>query len=164
MTNRSTHVPTFQAASTPNETAMITASKSVVVASDTVGSMRWTMSLLTGSCEKMEVPKLPLSTPPNQRANCTAKGSSRPSCLRTASICTCVALSPTMIAAGSPGERCSSRKMNTATIAMTSTVESKRRMIKASIGANSQQNNDGQEKTMGGDAQQRFGSTRSTNT
>src|SRR5688572_22429229 len=40
-----------------------------------------------------------------------------------------VALSPAMIAAGSPGARCSSRKTKTATTAITGTIESSRRTM-----------------------------------
>ena len=45
---RSIQLPTFQAASTPNVTARVTATVSVVSASETVGSMRWPISLATG--------------------------------------------------------------------------------------------------------------------
>jgi hypothetical protein len=38
------------------------------------------------------------------------------------SICSDVALSPAMIAAGSPGDRCSSRNTKTPTVATTATV------------------------------------------
>ena len=62
-------VPTFQAASTPKLTASVTATISVVSASDSVGSMRWLTSFSTGSFEKIEMPRSPCSTAETQRKN-----------------------------------------------------------------------------------------------
>ena len=110
-------------------TASVTATISVVSASESVGSTRWLISFSTGSLEKIEMPRSPCSTAETQRKNCTGSGSSSPSCLRMPAICSAVALSPAMIAAGSPGERCSSRNTNTATMPITSTVEASRRRM-----------------------------------
>src|SRR5258707_8802402 len=58
--------------------------------------------------------------------NCSQMGLSRPSLCRIASMAAGVASSPAMIAAGSPGVRCSSRKTKSATITITGTVAARR--------------------------------------
>ena len=122
-------LPTFQAAITPNVTATVTAIAMVMSASESVGSMRWPISFRTGSLEKIEMPRSPPSTATSQRRNWVGSGSSSPRRCRIATICSGVALSPAMIAAGSPGERCNSRNTNTPTMPITSTVEPNRRAI-----------------------------------
>jgi len=92
-------------------------------------SLRWLISLATGSLEKIEMPRSPCSTAVTQRKNWTGSASSSPSWRRIAAIWSPVALSPAMMAAGSPGERCSSRNTNTATMPITSTVEASRRRM-----------------------------------
>ena len=78
MTVRSIHEPCFQAASTPSGTATVIATSIVSVASATVGSTRCLMSVVTGSPEKIDVPRSPRSRLPNQSPSCTCSGRSRP--------------------------------------------------------------------------------------
>ena len=59
ITDRSIHVPDFHAARTPNGTATSTAKIIVVVASANVGSIRCPISLVTGTLEKMLMPRSP---------------------------------------------------------------------------------------------------------
>jgi hypothetical protein len=61
ITDRSTQVPTFQAASIPSGTAMTTAISSDTIASAIVGSSRCTIMWLTGWLPKIELPKSPCS-------------------------------------------------------------------------------------------------------
>ena len=61
--------------------------------------------------------------------NCVHTGWSRPSLRRMPSISSGEALSPAMIAAGSPGVRCSSKNTNSATTSITGMVASRRRKI-----------------------------------
>ena len=63
-----------------------------------------------GGSEIREVPRLPPRSWPIQVKNCTGRGSFRPSEARMRSSCSGVAMSPAMIAAGSPGVSRSSRK------------------------------------------------------
>src|SRR5438067_9566603 len=113
------------------ETAIV--SRSVVVASASVGSTRSRMSWLTCFLKKNDSPKSPRRMRPSQMTNCSTSGRSRPRCARMASTSADVALSPAMMAAGSPAARRSSEKTTTATTAMTGIVARRRRPMYGSI-------------------------------
>ncbi len=129
MTKRSIAVPAFAAAVTPMVIASTTATESVVKASESVGSARWPISVATGSFQNMDLPRSPRTRLPAQTRNCFQMGSSSPSAVRICAMFCGVALSPAMMAAGSPGARCSSRNTNIATIAITGSMESRRRAM-----------------------------------
>ena len=78
MMTRSVIVPAFQAAITPIGTATRMAKMMVAMASASVGSSRWPISLATGRLEKMEVPRSPESSAPTQLKNWMWSGSFRP--------------------------------------------------------------------------------------
>ncbi len=108
---------------------MMTATAIVVAASEMVGSARCAISVVTGSPQNMELPRFPWARLTTQTTNCFQIGSSRPSFWRICAMLSGVALSPAMIAAGSPGARWSSRNTNSATMAITGSIESRRRAI-----------------------------------
>jgi hypothetical protein len=58
----STQLPAFQAATTPIGTAITTAKINVSTIRESVGSMRWAMSCVTGRLVKIEVPRSPWIT------------------------------------------------------------------------------------------------------
>src|SRR5262245_44802588 len=107
----------------------------VTVASARVGPTRCPISSLTCALKKNDSPRLPCKRLPTQIANCSMIGSFSPSRSRISAICAAVALSPAMIAAGSPGVRRSIRNTKIATIASTGTVARIRRATKASMRA-----------------------------
>ena len=74
----------------------------------------------------VDVPKSSRRQLPTQRKYCTTSGSSRPSCVWSAAISAAVASSPSIAAAGSPGVRCTSRKMTTDTMKMVGMSDSSR--------------------------------------
>ena len=78
MRTRSVRVRAFHAAMTPIGTATRMAKMMVAVASASVGSSRWPISLVTGRLEKIEVPRSPDRTAPTQLKNWTWSGSFRP--------------------------------------------------------------------------------------
>ena len=101
----------------------------VATESASVGSSRLATSSATVFLKKNDSPKSPRSRLPSQMKNCVTIGSSSPSRLRMAAICSALALSPAMMAAGSPGVRRSIRNTNTATISITGAVAIKRRRM-----------------------------------
>src|SRR5688500_11528759 len=129
MTPRSSHVPRRHAATTPSGTASETARISVHVASASVGWRRPVMSSATGFLKKNDSPKSPCTTLPIQMKNCCTIGWSSPSFVRIASTSAEVALSPAMIAAGSPVVSRRRRKTVMATTAITGMVASSRRTM-----------------------------------
>ena len=122
MSARSIHVPRLQAATTPIGTASETARTSVLVARAAVGSTRSTMSCATVFLKKNDSPKSPWSTRPIQITNCSVIGRSSPRRARMSATSCEVALSPAMIAAGSPAVSRSMRNTRTATTTMTGMV------------------------------------------
>jgi hypothetical protein len=82
ITVRSIHVPCFHAASTPSGTAIVIATIIVSVASATVGSTRCLISVVTGSPEKIDVPRSPRRRLANQSESWTCNGRSSPSFAR----------------------------------------------------------------------------------
>ena len=74
----------------------------------------------------VDVPKSSRRQLPTQRKYCTTSGSSSPSCVWSAAISAAVASSPSIAAAGSPGVRCTSRKMTTDTMKMVGMSDSSR--------------------------------------
>ncbi len=121
--------PARHAATTPELTAITTENTSVIAVSDTVAGSRCPISVITGTSEKIEMPRLPCSSRHAQCTNCTVSGSLSPSRSRIAAMFAGVALSPAMIAAGSPGARCSSRNTNRPTSAITTRVARMRRAM-----------------------------------
>ena len=101
----------------------------VAIESASVGSSRLAISSITVFLKKNDSPKSPRRMLANQMKNWVKIGSSRPSRLRIAATCSALALSPAMIAAGSPGVRRSIRNTSTATISITGAVASRRRRI-----------------------------------
>ncbi len=99
---------------------------SVQSVSASVGSMRCPISVDTGSCVKIDVPRSPRARSPTQLPKRTRYGWSSPSWARIFAMSSSVAMSPAMTAAGSPGLRYSSEKTNSATTAMTGMVASRR--------------------------------------
>ncbi len=73
--------------------------------SATVGSTRCSISVMTGRLVKIEMPRSPWSRRHTQPPNWMKKGWSRPSFWRMRMMSATVAVSPAMMAAGSPGER-----------------------------------------------------------
>src|SRR3989442_15282149 len=133
ITKRSIQEPRLEAAVTPSGTAMSTARISVQVASASVGSRRAVISSATVLLKKNDSPKSPRRMRPIQMTNCWAMGWSRPSFSRMSATSLAVALSPAMIAAGSPAVKRSRRKTKTATVAITGTVARRRRPIYGSM-------------------------------
>src|SRR5882724_424167 len=133
ITARSIQLPRLQAASTPSGTASAIVSTRVHTESASVGSTRSRISSLTCFLKKNDSPKSPRTTRPTQIANCSASGRSRPSRARMAATSCEVALSPAMMAAGSPAVRRSSEKTTTATTAMTGIVARRRRPMYGNI-------------------------------
>jgi hypothetical protein len=74
----------------------------VATESASVGSSRLATSSATVFLKKNDSPKSPRSRLPSQMKNCVTIGSSSPSRLRMAAICSALALSPAMMAAGFP--------------------------------------------------------------
>src|SRR5438445_8404363 len=133
ITERSIQLPRLHAASTPSGTASAIVSTRVHTESASVGSTRSRISSLTCFLKKNDSPKSPRTTRPTQIANCSTSGRSRPSRARMAATSCEVALSPAMMAAGSPAVRRSSEKTTTATTAMTGIVARRRRPMYGSI-------------------------------
>src|SRR6266545_1260138 len=133
MTPRSIQPPRRHAATTPSGTAIETARISVQIASETVGCSRPTISSATGFLKKNDSPKSPRTTLPIQMTNCWAMGRSSPSLVRMAATSCDVALSPAMMAAGSPVVSRRSMKTVIATTAMTGMVATSRRAMYPSM-------------------------------
>src|SRR5574341_1175303 len=95
--------------------------------------MRWAISSATVFLKKNDSPRSPRRVLPIQMTNCRAMGWLRPSFSRMSATSWAVALSPAMIAAGSPAVRRSRRKTKRATIAMTGIVARTRRPMYGSI-------------------------------
>src|SRR6059036_436035 len=85
----------------------------------------------TGRFIQSERPRSPWSTRPIQRAYCTGSGSSRPSSVRRQVTSSCVAWGPSMISAGSPGDRWSTAKTTIDTPRRTGPTRSSRRRRKS---------------------------------
>ena len=134
ITRRSSHLPAFQAASTPSGNAASTANSMVKMAIDRVGPMRWPINCATGIWVAIEVPRSPVARCPTQMPNCASSGLSRPRFWRIFSTSSVVALSPAITAAGSPGDRCISRNTTTATTAMTGITAAMRRRMNFTLG------------------------------
>ena len=132
MTSRSIHEPCRYAAITPSGTAISTVMIMVTVASASVGPTRCPISSVTSALKKNDR-RSPRSRLPIQITNCSRIGRLSPSLSRISAIWPAVALSPAMIAAGSPGVSRSIRNTKIATIASTGTVASRRRATKASM-------------------------------
>jgi hypothetical protein len=79
--------------------------------------------------ENIDTPRSPRRVAQPQLANCSSSGRSRPRLARIRATFASVALSPAMIAAGSPGARCSSEKTKIATTSMTGITPSRRRTM-----------------------------------
>jgi hypothetical protein len=94
-----------------------------------VGSRRSRISSATVFLKKKknDSPKSPRAIRPIQIRNCSTMGRSRPSFSRISATCWVVALSPAMMAAGSPPLKRRSRKASTATTATTGMVAKIRR-------------------------------------
>ena len=111
------------------EKEVVTATSIVVVASETVGPTRCAIEVATGMPENIDMPRSPCRVDQPQLANCCSKGRSSPRLLRMRAMFSAVALSPAMMAAGSPGARCSKEKTKTPTTTMTGTTPSRRRTM-----------------------------------
>src|SRR5262245_18844011 len=101
----------------------------VQVASAAVGSRRSRIRSVTRFLKKNDSPRSPRARLPSQIANCWTTGRSRPSLARISATCCPVALSPAMMAAGSPVVRRRSRNTKVATTAMTGMVATRRRAM-----------------------------------
>jgi hypothetical protein len=101
----------------------------VAIESASVGSIRLAISSATLFLKKNDSPKSPRKMFISQMKNCVTIGSSRPSRLRISAICSALALSPAMIAAGSPGVSRSIRNTKSATISITGRVAARRRRM-----------------------------------
>ena len=127
MTSRSIQVPAFHAASTPIGIATATETISVAMRQrdgrldpllDQLGDRQ------VGEDRDAEIA---VQQPPHPGAELDVERPSSPSLARMRAMSSTVAVSPAMIAAGSPGLRCSSAKTNSATTAMTGIVARMRR-------------------------------------
>ncbi len=87
------------------------------------------ISSATFFLKKKDSPKSPRSILPIQMKNCVRIGWSRPSWSRISATCSALALSPAMIAAGSPGVSRSIRNTSMATITITGMVAARRRRM-----------------------------------
>ena len=103
----------------PSVIAMLMATSIVVAASETVGPIRCSTSVVTAMLENIETPRSPRKVAHPQLANCSSSGRSSPRLARILATLASVALSPAMMAAGSPGARCSSEKTKMPTTSMT---------------------------------------------
>ena len=110
-------------------TAMSTESRMVSTAMLIVGHMRWPIIWVTGVLEISDVPSSPCMRSPTQVMNCSCRGSESPSEVRMRSSCAGVAMSPAMMAAGSPGVSRSRRKTKIATMIMTGMTARIRRVM-----------------------------------
>ena len=127
-------VPARHADSTPMGTANSTDSRMVHTASTSVGSTRWAISHDTGRLDAMEWPRSSRSRFCAYSPNCWYSGRSRFRLLRMVSICSWLALSPAISAAGSPEPMCSSMKITISTVSMTGMTASSRLVIRRSMG------------------------------
>ena len=105
----------------------------VTLASARVGPTRCPISSVTSALKKKDSPRSPCNRLPSQITNCWRMGWLKPSRSRISAICAPLALSPAMIAAGSPGVSRSIRNTKIATMPSTGMVASRRRTTKASI-------------------------------
>ncbi len=110
-------------------TAISTESRIVSTAMLTVGQMRCPIIWVTGVLEMSDVPSSPCKSSPTHVMNCSCNGSARPSDVRMRSSWSGVAISPAMIAAGSPVVSLSSRKTKMATMIMTGMTARMRRVM-----------------------------------
>ena len=101
----------------------------VHVASAAVGSTRSAISSATFFLKKNDSPRSPRASAPSQIPNCRTSGWSSPSRVRISATCAAVALSPAMMAAGSPAAIRSSMNTKIATTATTGTVARIRRTM-----------------------------------
>ena len=99
-----------------------TVAELVASESASVGSSRLAISSATVFLKKNDSPKSPCNMLAIQMKNWVKMGSSRPRRFRISAICSLLALSPAMIAAGSPGVSRSIRNTSTATMIITGTV------------------------------------------
>ena len=115
------------AAATPSATPTALESTSAVAVSSSVACSRVRTSPSTGRFIQSERPRSPRATWPIHVRYCTCSGSFSPRSARRRARSSRVACEPSMISAGSPGERCSTMKMMTDTPASTGTSSRSRR-------------------------------------
>src|SRR5260221_14249412 len=102
MTKRSMPVPALAAATIPRNTAMMTATPIVVTASEMVGSARCAISVVTGSPQNIELPRLPWARLAIHTRNCFQIGSVGQNLLGDFAKFSGVAVLPPQVAAGAP--------------------------------------------------------------
>jgi hypothetical protein len=115
------------AESTPRVIPPTVERKSAVAVSSRVARKRINTSPSTGCRIRMDRPRSPCSTCPIHRTYWTGSGSSRPRAARRLATSSWVACEPSMISAGSPGERCRTRKTTTETPSRTGASRNRRR-------------------------------------
>src|SRR5262245_14178987 len=117
--------------STPSAMPPSVESSSALAVRMTVGWNRRSTSPSTGRFIQRERPRSPWSTRPIHRAYCTGSGSSRPSSVLRREMSSCVACGPSMISAGSPGDRWSTAKTTIDTPSRTGPTRRSRRRRKS---------------------------------
>jgi hypothetical protein len=119
----------FQAARTPNGTAVLIANSSVKKAMETVGSNLSQINLVTLKCDVIEVPRSPREMSRRNNTSCIGSDLSKPrECLISTISCS-VASHPAIIRAGSPGVILRRRKVKNTTTNITGIVMRRRLMI-----------------------------------
>ena len=106
-----------------------TANASLRKAKDNVGTNLFITNSKTGFPEVMESPKSPINESRKNINNCKCKGLFRPKESLIASICSSVASTPAISAAGSPGAIRNNVKVNNITTITTGIVAIKRRIM-----------------------------------
>src|SRR5262249_43422073 len=111
----------------PNARPTTVESRSPAPVSTSVALKRSSTSPSTGRFIQIDRPRSPRTTRPSQWTYWMESGWVRPSSARRRSRSAWVACEPSMISAGSPGERCSTMKMMIETPSRTGTSKSRRR-------------------------------------
>src|SRR5262245_51562934 len=133
--NRSTSELRRAADSTPRAMPPSVDSSRALTVSTTVAWKRRSTSPSTGRFIQSERPRSPWSTRPIQRAYCTGSGSSRPSSVLSREMSSWVACGPSMISAGSPGDRWRTAKTTIDTPSSTGPTRRSRRRRKSATPA-----------------------------
>src|SRR5215813_6985101 len=133
--SRSTSELRRAADSTPRAMPPSVDSSRALTVSTTVAWKRRSTSPSTGRFIQSERPRSPWSTRPIQRAYCTGSGSSRPSSVLSREMSSWVACGPSMISAGSPGDRWRTAKTTIDTPSSTGPTRRSRRRRKSATPA-----------------------------
>ena len=121
MPSRSGQRPRFTADTIPIRSPNTKAHAIAATVSRSVGPKRSATSSITGRCERIEIPKSPVTVFFTKSTNCSGNGRSSPRRSRTICTVSSSASGPAASCAGSPGSRCTKKKTHTVTRNMVGT-------------------------------------------